>query len=581
MVSLVKKSEIDLKNVIYVKPNLRYKPRRLKVYYGLDCETYIDGKPILIAVSDGATFRAEDLPWIFFNRKYRGATFFLYNLRFDAGVLLSWLPREKLKELAETGLTEYRGYIVEYIPHKFMKFRRGRNNVKFYDLLQFYQMSLDKASQLYLNDSKIKIETKHFTKEYVDKHFDEIKEYCVKDAKLTRDLASVLIEYINKFGLEIDRFYSQAYVGVEYLKYKRCARDIYRLYRDIPGVIQAALKAYRGGKFEVVRRGRGYFYQYDIRSAYPHEIAKLYDIEYAKVTHCSKYREDADMGFINARIYIKDDIFHSVSVFDRTLCYYPTGIIQAWITKQEYDYLVSKGISIDIKDAYWIRFERKHLLFKDVIDELYKIKQKYKNVDKMMSHMSKIMINGLYGKMIQLVPSIGELFRAGILFNPIYASHITANVRLRVSEIQNKFRDYIVAVHTDSVILTKNVLDNECGDGLGMWSKENEGDGVMILCGIYQVGDKVATRCYNVNKNMSWLEYLEKAGNSETIEIEETRAVSWIEAVHYGKHNPCEFVTNRKVLNLNRDNKRVWLSKTNARKLLTTLEVSIPRVTFM
>jgi hypothetical protein len=572
----MRKSEIPLSKIVYIRPNVQYVPKRLQKFYALDTETMPDGTPIMICSSEGDVWKVEDIPRCFFSRKYRGSTFFVYNLRFDAGVLLRWLPEKNLEQLKEYGITEYDKWIIEYIPHKFLKIRTRKDNVKFFDLLQFYQCSLDNAAQKYLGDSKIQIETKKFTKTYIDEHWEDIKKYCIKDAELTKRLAENLIEHLHKFGVDTDKFYSSAYLGSVYLKKKRAVNDVWKYWTKCPNVIDYALKSYRGGKFEMVKRGYGYFYEYDIRSAYPYELRNCIDLRHCYVVHTKEYQKDAVYGFLLCRVSIPDVLYHSVGKYEGMVQTYPVGAFKAYITKQEYDWLVKRGCDVEILDGWWIIPDRIEYVYRDVVDELYRLKEKYRGQNDMLSHIAKIMLNGLYGKMIQMIPDLFGEVRAGPLFNPIHASVVTANVRLRVSEIQNQYPHNIVAVHTDSIIsdIPLGIATKE--NTIGSWKFETEGPGVMILCGIYQIGSKIATRCYSVKGDVDWIEYLRQGGKSDKVKIVQVRATSWIEAVHFKEHKPCEFVEEVKVLNLNIDRKRVWLSYTNCEKLLQGLEVSVP-----
>jgi hypothetical protein len=574
----MRKSDIPLEKIVYVRPAVRYVPKRLRKFFALDTETMPDGTPLMICSSEGDVWKVEDIPRCFFSRKYRGSTFFVYNLRFDAGVLLRWLPKKCLRDLIEYGVCEYEKYIVEYIPHKFLKIRTFKDNVKFFDLLQFYGCSLETASQKYLGEGKMEIETKKFTREYVDKHWDEIRRYCIRDAELTKRLAETLIRHLHRFGVDTDKFYSSAYLGSVYLRKKQAMNDVWKFWTRTPSVIEYALKSYRGGKFEMVKRGCAYMYEYDLRSAYPAELRNCVDLRHTYAIHSRKYETSAVYGFLKCRISVPDVLHHSVGMFEGNVQTYPVGAFTAYITKQEYDWLIQRGCDVEILDGWWIIPDRIEYVYRDVVDELYRLKEKYRGQNDMLSHIAKIMLNGLYGKMIQMIPDLFGEVRAGPLFNPIHASVVTANVRLKVSDIQNQYPDDIVAVHTDSVISLRPLGIETKENIIGTWKYETEGIGVMILCGIYQVGSKVATRCYSVEKDVDWFEYLRQGGKSTKVKIVQTRAISWIESVQMEKYNPCEFVEEEKELDINIDRKRVWIHHTNCEKLLQGIETSIPYI---
>jgi len=134
---------------------------------GLDTESYQDGRCFMIATSLGDVFPLDMFPTCFFTRKYRGKVFVAYNLKYDEGSLLQVLPNKNLKELWETGKTVWQGYTFRSIPRKMLKVSRGRNSITIYDLANFFQISLDQAAHLFLNKSKLEMDTNLFTPQYV------------------------------------------------------------------------------------------------------------------------------------------------------------------------------------------------------------------------------------------------------------------------------------------------------------------------------------------------------------------------------------------------------------------------------
>ena len=76
----------------------------------------------------------------------------------------------------------------------------------------------------------------------------------------------------------------------------------------------------------------------------------------------------------------------------------------------------------------------------------------------------KITLNGLYGTFIEIHDNIDEpISKTGVLFNPIYASWITAYGRWSVlKSIPIDKHNHIKAIHTDSLI--SNVSLNEFVD---------------------------------------------------------------------------------------------------------------------
>lgn len=138
---------------------------------GIDTEAYDDGKCFLICTSNWHFWGMEEFPDCLWTREYRGKNFVAYNLKYDEGALLQFLPLEPLQELRETGKTKYLDYVITIIPHKCLTIRKGKNTATFYDMYNFYMGSLDYNAEKYLNERKMKIETKTFSREYVERNY--------------------------------------------------------------------------------------------------------------------------------------------------------------------------------------------------------------------------------------------------------------------------------------------------------------------------------------------------------------------------------------------------------------------------
>jgi hypothetical protein len=385
--------------------------------------------------------------------------------------------------------------------------------------------------------------------------WDEIGKYCVQDAKLTARLGARMIEVFKTFGVQPSKLYSTAYVSFQYFKSKTNYPTVRKLWDENKSVLDYAMKAYRGGKFEVTTKGPGYYYEYDIVSAYPAEIADLIDISYARIIYSEKYRKEAVYAFLHIKLKIPQNIYSPLAIKRGMLSIYPVGEIETYCTKQEYEYMVSVGADVTIIDGTWIHVDKKTRPFKREINRLVKLKQEYKDPEKQLEyHTVKILLNSLYGKMVQLIDT-GKFFRASSCWNPIYAAVITANVRIRISAMQQKHTS-VVAVHTDSVISTKP-LPLEMSKDLGGWMEEDNGTGVIIGSGVYQIGDKMRFRGFGRGINLMDLCMVKK----RTVEIPTERPTTWRETVFHKwdieRINRFENIP--KKLSCDFDNKRLWL----------------------
>ena len=186
------RSKIDVyKNVSFSQSIYNYnrkKPLKSKKFIGLDVEAYRTGKWFMLCTSLGDIFKPQDFPQCFFSRKYRNNNFVAYNLKYEQSAFLQNLPLGKLKELKEKDTTEYKGYKYKIIGYKALIIRRNRNNITIYDALNFFNMSLNKASQLYLGKEKLDQDVSLYTPQYVRHHWIDISKYCIMDAVLCAKL---------------------------------------------------------------------------------------------------------------------------------------------------------------------------------------------------------------------------------------------------------------------------------------------------------------------------------------------------------------------------------------------------------
>jgi len=509
----------------------------------------------MMCTSEGDIWKPEQFPDCLFSRKYRGQNFVTYNLKYDSGALVQHLAPETLERLQRNGKVEYKGLTYSNIGYKCFTIRKGKNSVHFYDMLNFYCLSLDEAAKKYLGRSKNEIDPQLFTPHYVMENWDSIASYCTNDATLVCSLAAVLIQRFEKFGVNPHKLYSVAYVSYQYFRTHTPYVTVKRYWEKHREVLDYALRAYNGGKFEVTRKGPGYYYEYDIVSAYPYEIRNLIDISWARVVRSKLYRKHAVYGFLKCRITVTGFQSSPTVVKRGDVNCYPVGTFEKVITKIEYDYLVEHGCEVEILDGYWLHVDNKQYPYRREIDKLVKMKQEIKQGgDPLDYHTIKIFLNSLYGKMAQLIDKGGH-YEASSCWNPIYAATITAECRCRMSAMQSKYPN-CVAVHTDSIITTKRI-EVDTAPRFGCLSYETEGEGLILGSGVYQIGNK--TRFRGARLKLDLFDLVKE--NHKKVVITNIRPYTWKEVAH--RHMDMSMINRfseiNKELDVNFDQKRIWL----------------------
>jgi hypothetical protein len=471
------------------------------------------------------------------------------------GSILQFLPHKYLKYLQTEGEVYYKDYFIKVIATKYMSIRKGKNTVHFYDMANFYNSSLNDASKKYLGEEKIDIGEKKFFHIHMMYEWDKIEEYCIQDAVLVKKLAERIISKFEDFGVYPRKLYSVAYVSNQYFNNTCKYIHVKRFWHMHRKLLDYAMQSYNGGKFEVIKKGMNYYYEYDIKSAYPYEMSNLVDIMKAQIIYTTKYIKSAVYAFMKCEIEIPYGVFSPVALKNKTLNYYPIGKFTKVITKTEYEYLIKYGCKVKILDGIFIKQKYKSYPYRKTIYKLMEFKNKFKRENKKLDyHTIKIFLNSRYGKMVQLIDK-KEYWLAGSSWNPIYASVITANCRVRISEMQQKYKS-VIAVHTDSIISTEKLPFEDKGN-LGDMLFEIEGEGVVLGSGIYQIGSKSKFRGFNSKKKL--LDILPDKGKELHIEVE--RPYSWREVAH---RNMDLTMINRfsnipRDMNLNFDIKRIWL----------------------
>lgn len=551
--------------------------------YGVDADGHCRGEPFMFCTSLGDVWEPDDLPDMFFTPRYSYANFMVYNLKYDSGAFLYHLPVYHLRELRIEGETEYLSRKYSYIPHKLLRIKEGKRTVCFWDISQFYKMSLDNASQIYLSRSKLDIRTKKFTPRYVKRFWKYISRYCILDAKLTADLGEYLVNKLMEFGITPTTLYSCASVSFAYFCANANIVTSWTLWHEDRTALALASDAYEGGKFEVT--SRGYFenaYEYDLTSAYPYEIANLVDISGARVEHCATYRPDAVYGFVRCRIDNSVGAHLPCGIMRNNIRLYPAGIYYLTITKEEYEYLLLLDIPVDILHGVWFFVRRRRYPYRKVIQSLFDIKSKYKGKDKMLYAVSKTVMNGFYGKCVQCIEQPNGKVAIGAGWNPVYGSVITANTRIKVSRMQNLLKDECIAVHTDSIFSLQKLSRKYIRGGLGNFEdvEDASGSGVLVACGMYQIGKANAFKGLHPKHGETWFDLLCKYRRRKKIPYKQLHVESWLEAMAKG-HPPTSinvFENAHKILDLNCDTKRIWERSVTGQDLLDGLERSTPKI---
>ena len=476
----------DLKKVYTKRPQNRDPAQsKFRKIYALDTETH-NGDIFLIADSEGNFIDKitpeSCLDWLF-SKRFHGSWNFFYNLSYDAEVILKLLGSKLYEYRFSRKLKfHYHGYDIEYYPTKLLRIKKGHHSVHYYDIAQFYekkslsityQENIGKLEQEYL---EFKNKRSEFTLHFYNHNKKKIRNYCIQDCILTKQLAE---KWINLF-CDAFSFYPAKWPSSGYLAEKVLINNgiHFPKFNSIPYSVQdLAFRSYFGGRFEMIKRGFiGKAFLYDINSAYPHSICNIPDLSNGKWVKRKSIHQDSKIGFFRILADIPDDKYIPPFPFRaNNNILFPSGKFETYVTLDELK-ACENSKYYKILDSYQFVSNSKKYPYREFIESMYNKRQKLKSANDPMQLPLKIILNSIYGKTGQKVNRI-----IGNLFNPVIFAFITGFTRAKLYEFvrKNDIERDIVAFATDSICSTKK-LDID-SINLGEFSFEGESDDVFYL----------------------------------------------------------------------------------------------------
>lgn len=557
---------------IVIKPQYRSKPKvRDLPLSAIDTETR-EGRAFLICDSWGNVCYPEsflDCLKFLTARRFEQRINLFYNIRYDVLAILKWVNDVRLyRALHFHKKFAYKGFEFKYYDKKFLKVKKGNRVFTFYDLAQFFECSLDEASQKYLGEHKIDLDVENFGKYSPE----EIERYCIRDAQLTLRLGTLLKEKMIGSGVYSHKWISKANISEKYFR-----RTCYiPTLRGVPEeVLEYAYNSYRGGWIETFKKG--YFpkaYEYDIKSAYPSHIRNLISFKYGKwVKRKGLAPSSAIKGFVKCKVEVWKEKTSPISVrYRHNISLNPVGEWVSYLTLAEAEYINScMGLDSWCKliDGWYFIPDRLVYPFRREIDRLYRLKETAKTYMERLLY--KIILNSLYGKFIELNRRKGK-WESSMLFNPMWASEITANTRLQLASLIDP--DTLL-VAQDSFITTRK-RDFNNNNGIGSVELKAQGEAIILGCGVYEIAGKVRNRGFKSKLNLRELLNQDEV----CIKYKEKRPVSLAQALFNRAKFKIDdlncFIEDEKIRDINFDIKRFWLPWNSAREVLKTQRDSEP-----
>jgi hypothetical protein len=560
---------------------------KLRKIVAIDTETDGNGNIFLIADSYGQ--KILDHPDITFEKvaqfllRYdEGYWVFFYNLSFDADCILKLIPKEVLKKQYTRGgelKFEYNGYTVHYIEKKQLSLRKGRHTVTCYDIAQYYDNEkLDSAYEKNIGKPldpqylAVKEERKNFSLRYFERNKKAIREYCINDCILTKELAENFVQtFLKQFGFVPRRWTSSGYLAEKVLINNGISIPYFH---DLPYEVQElAWKSFYGGRFELIQRGYiGECWLYDINSAYPHALTLLPDLTMGRWVSLDKIHQQAAVGFFHIQVHVDNCVKIAPFPFRTkdSRIIYPVGDFETFVTLEELKAV--KGdtrISYEILDSLqFIPDKDCTYPFKKFIEDQYYLRLRLKKNKDPLERAIKVVLNSIYGKTAQRINNV-----MGNIYNAAIAAYITgyARAQLYLFVREHGIERDTVAFATDSVAVRKEIagLDSE---RLGEMKLDKQGDDVIYLSnGFYQFNGKWKQRGvgYDREKKVEINHKDTRVGEDGQLYIlvETTRTTHIKSGIVFNKLRTVGKIEQyEKKIGLNSDRKRMWIDEMQSLK---------------
>jgi hypothetical protein len=215
--------------------------------------------------------------------EYPGSSHVAFSFDYDVNQILCDLPWTHLMTLRAKGKVEWRGYLIEHIPHKIFKVKNMDTGVRIRidDIFSFFRCRYDKALRKHhIGDERVLnqiAEGKDKRAEFYYADIDYIRHYWGLEVSYGCQLMDRVRAMAWNAGFHVNNWHGPGALAAYSLK----SHKVDRYMRQSPlEVHSAALSAYAGGWFERFKCGMSIcdVWTADINSAYVYAMSLLPDL---------------------------------------------------------------------------------------------------------------------------------------------------------------------------------------------------------------------------------------------------------------------------------------------------------------
>lgn len=471
---------------------------------GFDTETK-DGPPITVQ------FYSEQLPSInaclfvtggnvldktlrHLSKHCKGGEYVIYghNLNFDLLSLFYPVKRELVRKRGEFEIT-HRDWFIDgiYGTPTFCRMRRGDTQIFIIDGFSWFRTSLARLSELICPQlPKLEMPEGLGTRDFTASD-DQFVEYAMRDAEVSYHEGLAIDAMHYEFDLRqavsvadmASRIFTQHYITDP-------------IHNTGPRILEGAVKSYHGGKNNVVTGAAPAWHSHvdawDLSSAYPHAMTQLPAFSKPELFAASRVFSSKQSQFPEHGIYCISGWVPRCDwpvIFDHSFKPISGSFNDIWVSGYELneacraDEITLTKVHGHIYDTD--RDPVTETAFDRYVADFYRLKSEAP--DEVKRYLYKVLLNSLYGKLIQsreVEDEAGAVhWKHGPLFHPFAASLVTGHTRAVMHRLEHETK----ALHTatDGVFCGANnsppggVFDWAPQSGLGSITSEGED---MTLC---------------------------------------------------------------------------------------------------
>jgi hypothetical protein len=440
-------------------------------------------------------------------RKYPRHTLVGFSFNYDVNMMLGDVPKVQLEDLwryrESTAVLGDTIYELSWLPNKVFTVRSDIS-VKVSDVFGFFQTSFLKALELWKIGDKEELELieagKASRSVFKLEDLTEMRRYCLLECTLLVELMDSLQDSMLAADLHLTSWHGAGAVAAAMLK-KYKVKEHRTPDEYLPdGVQDAVMHAYYGGRFQLLQQGRfSEVYNYDIKSAYPHEAITLPALH--GTWSAERYYTPSPYAIwlceweLPTSRYVMPFPYRT----KQGEIYYPS-YGQGWYYAQEVEAALKHHPEIKVKRGYVFTpdYTKQPFWFIDLLYQKRKVAQANNDPAE---KAYKLGLNSLYGKLAQGAGYHGSIppYRSFV-----WAGMITSNTRARLLEYSLGNEEAVIAYATDGLFFDRDV-GLPTGSELGELELSVVQDYYMLANGIYfgaedTIVNKVRTRGHHAKE---------------------------------------------------------------------------------